>query len=144
MNQERLMKVLLAPLVSEKSTRLADANRQFVFKVLPDSSKPEVRKAVELMFEVKVEGVQVINCKGKSKRFGRNLGRREGIKQCRLANIWQADDTAGNRHGFQSLVCSFFIAALMFPSTSSGNTAIASSILRSMADSTSQEPRLST
>ena len=53
------MKVLLSPLVSEKSTRIADANNQYAFKVLPDASKPEIRKAVELMFDVKVKGVQV-------------------------------------------------------------------------------------
>ena len=81
MNQERLMKVLLAPLVSEKSTRLADANRQFVFKVLPDSSKPEVRKAVELMFDVKVDGVQMANVRGKVKRFGQSIGKRADWKK---------------------------------------------------------------
>ena len=81
MNQERLMKVLLAPLVSEKSTRLADANRQFVFKVLPDSSKPEVRKAVEMMFDVKVTGVQIANVRGKTKRFGQMEGKRADWKK---------------------------------------------------------------
>ena len=81
MNQERLMKVLLAPIVSEKSTRLADANRQFVFKVLPDSSKPEVRKAVELMFDVKVTGVQIANVRGKTKRFGQKEGKRADWKK---------------------------------------------------------------
>ena len=75
------MKVLLAPLVSEKSTRLADANRQFVFKVLPDSSKPEVRKAVELMFDVKVTGVQIANVRGKTKRFGQKEGKRADWKK---------------------------------------------------------------
>ncbi len=69
MNQERIMKVLIAPVVSEKSTRLADAHRQFAFKVVPDASKPEVRKAVELMFDVKVEGVQIANVNGKSQAF---------------------------------------------------------------------------
>jgi large subunit ribosomal protein L23 len=81
MNQERLMKVLLAPLVSEKSTRLADANRQFVFKVLPNASKPEVRKAVELMFDVKVTGVQIANVRGKTKRFGQMEGKRADWKK---------------------------------------------------------------
>ena len=61
MNQERLMKVLLSPIVSEKSTRLADAHRQFAFKVMKDASKPEVRKAVELMFDVKVENLSLIH-----------------------------------------------------------------------------------
>ena len=81
MNQERLMKVLLAPLVSEKSTRLADANRQFAFKVLPSANKPEVRKAVELMFDVKVTGVQIANVRGKSKRFGQTQGKRADWKK---------------------------------------------------------------
>ena len=81
MNQERLLKVLLAPLVSEKSTRLADANRQYAFKVLPDSSKPEVRKAVEMMFDVKVTGVQIANMRGKTKRFGQKEGKRADWKK---------------------------------------------------------------
>jgi large subunit ribosomal protein L23 len=81
MNQERLMKILLAPVVSEKSTRLADSNRQFVFKVQPDASKPEIRRAVELMFDVKVAGVQVSNVRGKTKRFGHREGRRADWKK---------------------------------------------------------------
>lgn len=81
MSQERLMKVLLEPLVSEKSARLADAARQFVFKVVPDASKPEVRQAVELMFDVKVASVQLANVKGKVKRFGNRLGRRADWKK---------------------------------------------------------------
>ena len=81
MNQERIMKVLVAPIVSEKSTRLADANRQYVFKVVKDASKPEVRKAVELMFDVKVEAVQIANVKGKTKRFGQSFGKRSDWKK---------------------------------------------------------------
>jgi len=81
MNQERIMKVLVAPIVSEKSTRLADANRQFVFKVVKDASKPEVRQAVELMFDVKVEAVQIANVRGKTKRFGASFGRRPDWKK---------------------------------------------------------------
>jgi large subunit ribosomal protein L23 len=81
MNQERIMKVLIAPVVSEKSTRLADANRQFVFKVVKDASKPEIRKAVELMFDVKVDAVQVTNVKGKIKRSGSRLGKRSDWKK---------------------------------------------------------------
>ena len=80
MNQERIMKVLVAPIVSEKSTRLADENRQFAFKVVPDASKPEVRKAVELMFDVKVKGVQMANVRGKAKRFGQKMGKRSDWK----------------------------------------------------------------
>ena len=81
MKQERIMKVLIAPIVSEKSTRLADANRQFVFKVVTDASKPDVRKAVELMFDVKVEAVQIANVRGKTKRFGASLGKRSDWKK---------------------------------------------------------------
>ena len=81
MNQERIMKVLVAPIVSEKSTRLADENRQFAFKVVPDASKPEVRKAVVLMFDVKVKGVQVANMNGKVKRFGQKTGKRSDWKK---------------------------------------------------------------
>jgi large subunit ribosomal protein L23 len=81
MNQERIMKVLISPVVSEKSTRLADANRQFVFKVVKDASKPEIRKAVELMFDVKVDAVQVTNVKGKIKRSGSTMGKRSDWKK---------------------------------------------------------------
>jgi len=81
MNQEQIMKVLIAPIVSEKSTRLADENRQFVFKVVKDASKPDVRKAVELMFDVKVEAVQIANVRGKTKRFGASLGKRSDWKK---------------------------------------------------------------
>jgi large subunit ribosomal protein L23 len=81
MNQERLMKVLLAPIVSEKSTRVADAHRQFAFKVMKNASKPDVRKAVELMFDVKVDSVQIANVRGKSKRFGQSLGKRSDWKK---------------------------------------------------------------
>lgn len=81
MNQERIMKVLIAPVVSEKSTRLADAHRQFAFKVVPDASKPEVRKAVELMFDVKVDAVQIANVRGKIKRFGQSTGKRANWKK---------------------------------------------------------------
>ncbi len=81
MNQERIMKVLISPVVSEKSTRLADANRQFVFKVVKDASKPEVRKAVELMFDVKVDAVQITNVKGKTKRSGSTMGKRSDWKK---------------------------------------------------------------
>ena len=81
MNQERIMKILIAPIVSEKSTRLADVNRQLVFKVVPDASKPEVRKAVELMFDVKVDAVQTANVRGKTKRFGQSMGKRSDWKK---------------------------------------------------------------
>lgn len=76
MNSERLHCVLLAPVVSEKSTRAADKDNQYAFKVLPDATKGEIGQAVELMFDVKVDRVQVMNVVGKRKKFGRRLGRR--------------------------------------------------------------------
>jgi len=81
MNNDRLMQVLVSPVVSEKSTIAADAARQFVFRVLPDASKPEIKKAVELMFDVKVDAVRVVNIKGKHKRFGKLMGRRNNIRK---------------------------------------------------------------
>ena len=77
MNKERLMKVLLSPIVSEKTTRLAEGSGQVTFRVLRDATKAEVAKAVELMFPVKVAQVQILNVKGKQKRFGQRLGRRQ-------------------------------------------------------------------
>ena len=81
MNKERVMKVLLAPHISEKSTVVADQNRQFVFKVLKDASKAEVKQAVEHLFSVEVQAVRVCNARGKVKRFGQMLGRRAGSKK---------------------------------------------------------------
>ncbi len=81
MNDERLMTVLLEPRVTEKSTSTADKHRQFVFKVAPDSSKPEIRQAVEKMFEVEVESVQVLNVRGKRKMFRRAPGKRPDWKK---------------------------------------------------------------
>jgi large subunit ribosomal protein L23 len=81
MNRERLMSVLLAPIVSEKSSRLADAHRQYAFKVMKDASKPDVKKAVELMFDVKVDNVQIANMRGKAKAHGRSVGRRSDWKK---------------------------------------------------------------
>ena len=79
--QERLMQVLLAPVVSEKSTYVADKNEQVVFRVSGDATKPEIRAAVELMFKVQVESVKVVNVRGKEKRFGRFMGRRSHWKK---------------------------------------------------------------
>ena len=81
MNNERLMRVLLAPHVSEKSTRVADEARQFVFRVLPDARKPEIRKAVELLFNVEVDHVTTTSIRGKRKAFGRVRGVRPGVKK---------------------------------------------------------------
>ena len=76
MNEERLLKVLLAPHVSEKSNRIAERHNQVTFKVISDATKPEIKAAVELLFKVKVKGVTVLNVKGKRKRFGSMFGRR--------------------------------------------------------------------
>jgi large subunit ribosomal protein L23 len=81
MNQERLMKVLLSPLVSEKSAILADSARQVAFKVRTDANKTEIARAVETLFEVEVDKVRVVNVKGKQKRFGAVLGRRKDWKK---------------------------------------------------------------
>jgi large subunit ribosomal protein L23 len=80
-NPERLMQVLVAPQVSEKSTFVGEKNNQFVFRVLPDATKPEIKAAIELMFKVEVSTVQTANVKGKEKRFGRFIGRRRSWKK---------------------------------------------------------------
>ena len=80
-NADQLMTVLLAPVVSEKSTRVADKNRQYVFRVAGEATKPEIKAAVELMFEVKVDAVQVVNVMGKAKRFGGRPGKRSDWKK---------------------------------------------------------------
>jgi large subunit ribosomal protein L23 len=80
-NAERLMTVLLAPVVSEKGTFIADKYEQVVFRVMQNATKPEVKAAVELMFKVEVEGVQIANVKGKKKRFGTHGGRRRNWKK---------------------------------------------------------------
>ena len=81
MNQERLLKILLAPHISEKSERIADASNQVAFKVLKDATKPEIKSAVEHLFDVKVRAVTVLNVKGKKKRFGAIHGRRKDWKK---------------------------------------------------------------
>jgi len=80
-NPQRLMQVLLAPQVSEKSTYVAEKNSQVVFRVVSNATKPEIKAAVELLFKVEVEDVQVANVKGKQKRFGKLSGRRKDWKK---------------------------------------------------------------
>ena len=79
--KERLMQVLLAPQVSEKSTFVGEKNNQYVFRVAADATKPEIKAAVELMFKTKVKSVQVTNVRGKEKRFGRYVGHRRQWKK---------------------------------------------------------------
>lgn len=88
MNVERLHQVLRRPIVSEKSTNAAESSQQVVFEVLTDATKNEIKTAVESLFDVSVEGVQVINVRGKVKRFGKTPGKRTNWKKAyvRLAD----------------------------------------------------------
>jgi large subunit ribosomal protein L23 len=81
MNEEQLFHVILAPHISEKSTRLGEKDRQMVFEVRRDATKPVIKQAVEKMFNVQVESVTVTNVKGKSKQTGRLAGRRQDWKK---------------------------------------------------------------
>ena len=81
MNAERMHQILLRPVISEKSTNAAEANRQVVFEVLENATKAEVREAVETLFNVSVIAVQVLNVRGKIKRFGKTPGKRNNWKK---------------------------------------------------------------
>jgi large subunit ribosomal protein L23 len=80
-DQGRLAQVLVEPIVSEKATSVAEKHNQVLFKVLRDATKPEIKAAVELMFKVEVDAVRTINQRGKEKKFGRSIGRRDHIKK---------------------------------------------------------------
>ena len=83
-DESRLAQILVAPIVSEKATRVGEKHNQVLFKVLRNATKPEIKAAVELMFaaqKVEVALVRVINQKGKTKRFGRSIGRRDHVKK---------------------------------------------------------------
>ena len=80
-DEGRLAQVLVAPVVSEKATMVAEKHNQVLFKVLRDATKPEIKAAVELIFKVDVESVQTVTQKGKVKRFGRSIGRRDHVKK---------------------------------------------------------------
>ena len=80
-NIDQLMNVVLAPVVSEKSTFVADKNRQYVFRVADDATKPQIKAAIELMIKIKVDDVTVLNVHGKERRFGRLNGRRRNWKK---------------------------------------------------------------
>jgi large subunit ribosomal protein L23 len=77
----RLMAVLVAPIVSEKATMVGEKSNAVTFRVLQDATKPEIKAAVELMFKVEVKGVSVANIKGKTKRFGKSIGRRDHVRK---------------------------------------------------------------
>ncbi len=81
MNQERIMNVILAPHVTEKTANVGESSNQYVFRVASDATKPEIKKAVEALFEVEVDAVRVLNTKGKTKRFGARMGRRKDWKK---------------------------------------------------------------
>jgi len=81
MNNQRLLKIILAPIVSEKSTMIAEKHEQIAFKVASDATKGEIKAAVEMLFNVQVKAVRVINQAGKQKRFGRFNGRRSDVRK---------------------------------------------------------------
>ncbi len=81
MNTQRLTNIIVSPRVSEKATTRADIDNQHVFSVLKDATKPEVKKAVELMFDVKVKSVRLMNVQGKLTRVGRTFGKRKDWKK---------------------------------------------------------------
>ena len=80
-DEGRLMQVLVAPVVSEKATMVAEKSNAVTFKVLQDATKLEIKAAVELLFQVQVKGVSVVNTKGKTKRFGKTMGRRDNVRK---------------------------------------------------------------
>ena len=93
-NQERLMRIIVAPVISEKATLVGDTRRQVVFEVLPDATKAEIKAAVELLFKeqkVEVGAVNVVNVKGKEKRHGRFVGRRKNIKKAYVSLKGEGD-----------------------------------------------------
>ena len=81
MNQERIFTILIGPHVSEKATIVSDQNNQYVFKVAPDATKPEIKAAIEALFEVSVTKVNVVNLKGKAKRTARGIGKRSDTRK---------------------------------------------------------------
>lgn len=94
MKQERLMQVIIAPVISEKATLVGETRKQVVFEVVPDATKAEIKAAVELLFKeqkVQVGAVNVVNVKGKQKRHGRFIGRRKAIKKAYVSLIGDAD-----------------------------------------------------
>ena len=80
-DEGRLAQVLVAPIISEKATRIGEKQNQVLFKVLRDATKLEIKAAVELMLKVQVDSVRTVNQKGKTKRFGRSIGRRDHVKK---------------------------------------------------------------
>ena len=81
MNQGRIYQVLMGPHISEKATIVAEGSQQVVFRVAKDATKPEIKAAVEALFNVKVKGVNIVNVKGKTKRTQRGLGKRNDVRK---------------------------------------------------------------
>jgi large subunit ribosomal protein L23 len=81
MNREQLMSVLIAPHVTEKTSLAMQNHNQYTFRVRREATKSDIRKAIKLMFDVKVTGVQVVNEPGKRRRFGRSVGRTQEWKK---------------------------------------------------------------
>ena len=81
MNEQRLYSIILAPHVSEKTALASEMEGRHTFRVVNDASKLEVRKAVEKLFEVDVKSVQILNVRGKTKRFGQTEGKRSDWKK---------------------------------------------------------------
>jgi large subunit ribosomal protein L23 len=87
MNREQLMSVLIAPHVTEKTSLAMQNHNQYTFKVRREATKTDIKKAVEMMFEVKVAGVQVVNEPGKTRRFGRTIGRTQDWKKAYVSLV---------------------------------------------------------
>ena len=81
MNPNRLTQEVIAPVISEKSTLVGEKQNQYVFRVMQDATKAEVKAAIESLFKVTVDAVNVVNIAGKQKRFGRSMGRRRNIRK---------------------------------------------------------------
>ena len=99
-NHERLLKIILAPYISEKATFIAEKNNQTIFKVATSATKNEIKAAVELLWKeqrIEVKSVQTLNVKGKQKRFGRYLGRRNNWKKA-IVNLKQGQELNLNNY----------------------------------------------
>ena len=81
LSKDALYQVLVAPVVTEKSTLAAENHGQVVFHVASTATRNDVKAAIEQAFEVEVESVRILNVKGKTKRFGRTLGKRSDRKK---------------------------------------------------------------
>ncbi len=87
MNREQLMNVLIAPHVTEKTSLAMQNHNQYTFRVRREATKTDIKQAVELMFDVKVRGVQVVNETGKQRRFGRSIGRTQDWKKAYVSLV---------------------------------------------------------